>query len=139
MDDYIKIDGGTVVGRITGQLPNKSNGRRVMKFRRRGGRTMTRVAKAAKAVAWVADFITIAKLCNMLGSFAFPQITRLQLTVLVVPENMMRDLDCELLCDALEQAGIIHNDRAIWGKTYKRMPPDKINPRILFELKEYAP
>ena len=66
------------------------------------------------------------------GMVREPLDGKLRLTVRVTPENMRRDLDIELLCDALQTAGLIVNDRLIWEKHVYRETPDKLNPHVWF-------
>jgi len=51
----------------------------------------------------------------------------------VYGESCMRDLDLELLPDALQHAGLINNDRAIRGKFYW-WELEKENTRVVFEV-----
>lgn len=52
----------------------------------------------------------------------------------VYQDSMRRDLDCELLPDALQKAGVIVQDRHIWEKSYLRAGIDPDNPRVEFEI-----
>jgi hypothetical protein len=48
----------------------------------------------------------------------FDEWDRLILTCRIRYPNFLRDLDCELICDVLEKARIIPNDRQIREKHY---------------------
>jgi Holliday junction resolvase RusA-like endonuclease len=126
-EDHIECSSGEVRGVVHGPLPNKSNSRRVVKVR---GRTM--VIKEKAAIAWLKAFDLAAHVpqdCNIFGANA-----RFSLTATVYQANMRRDLDIELLCDALQRSGVIENDRAIWAKHAIR-EIDRDNPRVEFVLR----
>lgn len=67
----------------------------------------------------------------------FSETAKIKLTVHAWYKNKRSDLDCEQICDLLQEANIIHNDNQIVHKEYIRMPEDKINPRAKI-LVEYA-
>jgi hypothetical protein len=52
---------------------------------------------------------------------------------------MRRDLDMELIPDALQKSGVIVNDRHLWIKVVRRMEPDPVNPRVEFRIGSYLP
>lgn len=58
----------------------------------------------------------------------------LAIDVVVYQDSLRRDLDIELLCDALQAAKVLKNDRAIWQKrAWRRI--DKESPRVEFSLR----
>ena len=106
---------------VLGQLPRKSNGRRKTRW---GG-----LIKSQDALDYEVSFI-----------FQIPNELRLHLTdkisltATIYYRSNRSDLSDELLCDCIEKAGIIKNDRQIKEKhLYCRV--DKENPRVEFELK----
>ena len=108
--------------RFEGILPNKSNSRRI--FRAGGGRHF--IPKAPEAIAFVDWF------CREVASRKLPFVMgeRLGISVYITPTDMRRDLDIELLCDALQCAGIVANDRAFWRKRAQRLEPNKHDPHV---------
>lgn len=121
-------NGSAIQGLIHGPLPGKSNSRRLVRF----GKRIASI-KSQDALEWTARFEATAWDLRAKRGFE-PLAGRLYLTVEVYPENMRRDLDIELLCDALQRAGLIKNDRDIWQKSASRKDVDKVNPRVWFEL-----
>jgi Holliday junction resolvase RusA-like endonuclease len=128
-------NGSAIQGLIHGPLPGKSNQRRIIRGKARGikrYRPMISI-KSQDALDWTERFTATAWDLRAKRGFE-PLAGRLYLTVEVYPENMRRDLDIELLCDALQRSGIIKNDRDIWQKSASRKDVDKVNPRVWFEL-----
>jgi Holliday junction resolvase RusA-like endonuclease len=123
---------GAVQGWIPGPLPTKSNQRKFWKF----GKRLVSV-KSDKAQAWLAQFIHAAR--PLVHSRGWePLAGRLYLTAIVTPENMRRDLDVELLCDALQHSGLIKNDRDLWNKSAVRNEPQKDGSGVFFEVGRIA-
>jgi Holliday junction resolvase RusA-like endonuclease len=120
--------GHSLQGLIHGPLPTKSNSRRLV---RRGGRIVS--IKSQEALDWTERFTAAASEIRSTEGFR-PLHGKLYLTVDVYPDSMRRDLDVELLCDALQRAGLIRNDRDLWDKHAVRKPVDKANPRVWFEV-----
>lgn len=56
------------------------------------------------------------------------------LTVYVYYPNRRHDVDAELLCDVLQKAGVIKNDRQIRVKHFDGTILDKNNPRVEWEI-----
>lgn len=137
VDQFVRRTPGAISGVLYGTLPNKSNSRRV--FRLAGGRTI--VSKSAEAI----DFVDRVKQVATYSKVGEPLVGAtsekdflhgvplLYLKTTVYGESFLRDLDVELLCDALQHAGLINNDRAIRGKFYW-WELDKENPRVVFEI-----
>jgi len=132
--DFIQFGEGCVSGCISGPLPNKSNSRRL--FIQRG---RLRSIKEQAALDWLAAFDVAAR-----AGQAPAELSRLtkkeraklrySLTATVYQANLRRDLDIELLCDALQKSGVIANDRAIWDK-HSRREIDRENPRTEFVVR----
>ena len=135
--DKIEWAPGEIRGVIHGGLPNKSNSRRLVPIRGR-----MRSIKAEDALSFLIRFAWAAKAgyqCALKGEQLLHMLrpameTRWSLTATVFQANVRRDLDIELLCDALQKSGVIPNDRAIWEKHAWRKI-DKENPRVEFVLR----
>lgn len=119
---------GAVHGWIPGPLPTKSNQRQIVRF----GRRVASI-KSDAARAWIAQFIHAARPLVHSREWA-PLAGRLYLTAIVTPENLRRDLDVELLCDALQHSGLIRNDRDLWNKSAVRRDPKKDGAGVFFEV-----
>lgn len=129
MTAQIVLEENEIRGLLTGPLPNKSNGRRIVSW---GGHLAS--IKNRKALSFETDFIRSVKASGIGSSNPLFAEKKLKLAVWVWPDSMRRDLDCELLPDCLQKAGLIKNDRAIWEKHYKRIEVDKLHPRIAFVI-----
>jgi Holliday junction resolvase RusA-like endonuclease len=135
--DMIEWAPGEVRGVVHGSLPNKSNSRRL--FMQRG---KLRSIKEQAALDWLARFDVAARAGyqsspkgqQLLHMLAPAMETRWSLAAVVYYPDMRRDLDIELLCDALQKSGVIANDRAIWRKESERRI-DKERPRVEFALR----
>ncbi len=115
-----------IEGCVLGSLPNKSNSRQIVMPR---GSTRPLVIKSPEARAWEKRFNALA-----LGSRPkTPLAGPFKLLAVVYYPDRRRDLDCELLCDALQRSGLIENDRAIERKEYERRI-DHDFPRVEFEV-----
>ncbi len=108
---------------VLGQLPRKSNSRRL--FRNRStGRPI--IIKSAKALNYECSFATqvVGVSKNM-----FQADDKIMLSAQIYYSSRRLDLSDELLCDLLEKTGIIKQDRQIFEKhLYKGL--DKLNPRV---------
>lgn len=112
---------------ISGQLPRKSNSRRFV-INRRTGKPM--VIKSAEALRYEADFLRQVTGPQRLGLSG-----NLSLTAIIYYRSNRSDLSDELLCDLLEKAGVIENDRCIVEKRLtKRI--DKDSPRVEVRIEE---
>lgn len=61
----------------------------------------------------------------------------IKLTAIIYYQSRRSDLSAELLCDLIEKAGIIENDRLIFKKDIeKRIDPK--NPRVIFRLEKFV-
>jgi hypothetical protein len=132
--DKIEWQEGLLSGTIHGPLPNKSNRRRL--FIQRG---RLRSIKEQAALDWLARFDVAARAGQAFGYLSGHTkkeraAIRFSLTATVYYPDMRRDLDIELLCDALQKSGVIANDRAIWRKESERRI-DKEKPRVEFVLR----
>jgi Holliday junction resolvase RusA-like endonuclease len=132
--DKIEWQEGLLRGIIHGPLPNKSNSRRQFVFRGR-----VKSIKAQDALDWLAAFDVAAHAGQApayLSGLSKKEKAKLRysLTATVYQANLRRDLDIELLCDALQKSGVIHNDRAIWEK-HSRREIDRENPRTEFVVR----
>jgi Holliday junction resolvase RusA-like endonuclease len=110
---------------IKGHLALKSNGRRII-FR---GQRRPRSIKSEAALMFAATFAT--QIRRPKEAFAGP----VALFADVWYADKRRDLDISLLQDAIQDAGIIVNDRAIL-EIHARRFIDKMNPRVKFKLVE---
>ena len=126
---------GEIRGVIHGPLPNKSNSRKLVRVR---GRML--FIKEQAAIDWMKAFdVATAASVRFEDEYDFditPEM-RLSLHATVYQKDMLRDLDIELLCDALQKSGVIQNDRAIWEKHAIRKI-DKENPRVEFVLRPFS-
>lgn len=144
----IWLEGDVLRGVIYAALPNKSNSREIgrvavsARARRAGGRRFRPILrKGRKALAFEDLFRQIVRRSKLIdarfdGATNAEQLARgckvLHLKV-HVHGNFVRDVDCELLPDLLQKAGLINNDRAVRAKTY-RWTYRASRPRFEFEL-----
>lgn len=122
----------SISGVLHGVLPNKSNGRRIV----RGMSIKSQLAiDFVECVKCVASYSRFGKRLD--GATNERDWRRgkplLYLKVFVYGESFSRDLDVELLQDALQHAGVLNNDRAIRRKAIW-WDLDKENPRVVFEV-----
>lgn len=139
-----------VRGCLYGALPNKSNSRTIgrvragARCRARGRRRAFRpiIMKDPKALAYEHSFCRLVKrarlgaAARLVGATSSSDLDAgLHLLYLDVHVfgNFKRDLDCELLPDLLQKAGIINNDRALRQKRYRWTFQAKF-PRVEFEV-----
>lgn len=132
--DKIGWQEGLLTGVIHGPLPNKSNRRRL--FIQRG---RLRSIKEEAALDWLAAFDVAAHASQaqlFLSGLSKKERAALRFAIkaTVYQANLRRDLDIELLCDALQKSGVIANDRAIWRKEAVR-EIDRERPRVEFVLR----
>lgn len=114
-------------GQILGELGNKSNNRRAIRMGKR-------IAFIKEPKALMLEKVFMAR--ALMTKRPFILTGKLRLNVFVTPKNMRRDLDCELLPDLLQKAGLIRNDRDIWEKHYQRREPSKDKPLIQWSVTE---
>jgi Holliday junction resolvase RusA-like endonuclease len=132
---YLSKKGIRVDGAIHAVLASKSNSRNVAVVQR-PGRKPQRIPIIEKKAR---EFYQIFKVAAIASGFGRAQSPRppfageWKLLVNVYQENRRRDLDIELLADALQRFGVIENDRHIWEKHCRRFI-DKENPRVEFAL-----
>lgn len=110
---------------ILGNLPRKSNSRRIV-ANRRTGKPM--VIKSADALAYERSFMAQipARLkTGMEGPLA--------LSAVIYYRNPLSDLSDELLCDLIEKSGMIKNDRQFVYKVLTKKI-DRLNPRVEFGI-----
>ena len=111
---------------ITGNLPRKSNQRRIVKVRNR-----PLIIKSKQALAYTESFLTQVPEASklQLGSEQKP----LCLWAHVHYQSNRSDLSVELLKDLLEKAGIVSNDRWIKAE-FLFASIDRDNPRVELAL-----
>jgi len=113
-----------VEGRIHGVLASKSNNRKVIQ--RRGKPLIIQETSAYL----FSDCVAAA--ANAYRDELTPPLQgKLWISATVWQKDLRRDLDIELLCDALQKAGVIKNDRAFFRKESTRQI-DRLNPRVEF-------
>jgi len=110
---------------IYGNLPRKSNSRRVVKHHRT---KKIMVIKSENALNYSKSFVL-----QMLQYKYDLIISPVILTATIFYQSKRSDLSEELLMDLLQECKLIKNDRQIWEKhIYKKI--DKENPRVEFEV-----
>jgi len=109
---------------VEGNLPRKSNGRRIKSF---SGRMAS--IKSEKALAYEQSFY-----CQIARQRpAEPMTGELRLTAVIYYQSNRSDLSDELLADLCEKSGIIINDRQFKVKhLYHHV--DKDRPRVEFKI-----
>ena len=125
---------------VIGPPRTKKNSLRVM--RGKGGRPF--VAQSREACAW--EEIAILQLQAQRARFdarspvPLPWVVPANLRALVYRDRAVGDLGNYLaaVCDALERAGIVANDRLVAGFDGSRLLVDRKNPRVEIELTEMA-
>lgn len=130
--DYFTREGEVVRGVLHGELPTKSNQRRIFR-----GISI----KSQKALDFVERVKLVATYSNfgeqLIGATSMKDMRRgvpfIYLKTIVYGDSLMRDLDVELLCDALQHAGVINNDKALRPK-FSWWVYDPENPRVEFEI-----
>lgn len=117
---------------ILGDLPSMKNSRRLLKNRRTG---KIFSAKSDKAVAYVESFI--AQIPLELRQMAMgSDKTPLRATVSVWHGSHRADLDCNLVYDCLQAAGVIANDRWIIEHHEYKHVTDPKEARVEIEVEE---
>jgi Holliday junction resolvase RusA-like endonuclease len=112
---------------IIGQLPRKSNSRRLV-TNKSTGRAM--FIKSKEALQYEKDFeqqVPRNARVNMEGKLA--------LRCIIYYRSNRSDLSDELLCDMLEKAGVISNDRWIFYKEQAKVI-DKVFPRVELTIEQ---
>ena len=121
----------TVCFTVLSQLPSMKNSRRILKSRRTGKPFS---AKSDEAVKYAEDFILQVPpeyRDLRLGSPVAP----ISATVTVYYQSWRSDLDCALIYDCLQKAGVVANDRFIRvHHEYAEVDPE--NPRVELVLEE---
>ena len=114
---------------VEGNLPRKSNGRRIKFY---GGRMAS--IKSANALAYEQSFYY--QIANQKP--AEPMTGDLVLMAIIFYQSNRSDLSDELLADLCEKSGIIINDRQFKEKhLYHRI--DKKWPRVEFKIEQISP
>lgn len=117
---------------LYGTSQQKGNSRQIVKNKRTGKPMVIKSNKALKATN---DFIS--QLQTQKQSKIITELIRL--TVFFYYPNNRHDLDDSLICDCLQKAGVIKNDRQIVEKVLVKYI-DKDNPRVsllITELQNY--
>jgi hypothetical protein len=136
--DWINIvlttNGPVIEGIIHGVLASKSNSRNVAIVHREGRKPQRIPIIEPAAAAFLKRFDAAARAAGFgkWGTKA-PVDGRFSIRVVVFQKDLRRDLDIELLCDALQKSGVITNDRKIWDKQSRRVV-DRENPRVEFRV-----
>ncbi len=115
---------------LLGQLYSKSNSRQLI-----FSKGKPRIIKNPKAIKCKKEFVMQLK-AQWHGKAPIPQPAHLICTVYY--QSRRSDLDITLLMDAIEEAGVVENDRHIW-KYQATKEIDKDNPRVemeIFEMEE---
>ena len=112
---------------ILGQLPRKSNSRRIVPVK---GSNRYRSIKSQQALDYEVDFnkqLVARQRQNMEGD--------LEIKGTIYYQSKRSDLSEELLFDCLERSGVISNDRAVVHKDiWKKI--DRRNPRVEIEINQ---
>jgi Holliday junction resolvase RusA-like endonuclease len=112
---------------IIGQLPRKSNSRRLV-TNKGTGRAM--FIKSKEALQYEKDFEQQVRQKDRVGMDG-----KLALRCIIYYRSNRSDLSDELLCDMLEKAGVISNDRWIFYKEQGKVI-DKENPRVELTIEQ---
>lgn len=111
----------TVKLKIAGAPPSMKNSRRLVTIR-----GQARFIRSSKALDWEQGaLLQIPK--SKVG--LLPAKTPLRLTATIFYPSLRQDLDDGLLCDVLQRAGVVDNDRYLFEKVLRR-EVDKKNPRV---------
>jgi len=140
MTDYLKLRAGTLRGCIGGPLPSMKNGRRIVSIRARGAMNARPLSiKSAAALAFVGKLERAyweALAGRTIGAADFPLTGRLEIFAICYQRETKgphrKDVDIELLCDALQAAGILADDWDLWTKSARRVIDE--NPRTEFQI-----
>lgn len=108
---------------LHGQLYSKSNSRQFIPGKK-GGRP--RIIKSAKAIKCKKDMVIQLK-AQWGNKAPIPEPVHLRCKVYY--QNRKSDLDISLLMDALQDAGVVENDRHIWSY-HATKDIDRDNPHI---------
>lgn len=117
-------------GVIKGELASLKNSRQMVPRRSRTGKTYMAPIKSEKAAGWLGSALQ-----QVIGKVGLAPITcDVILTATIWYASRRPDLSDELLCDFLQAARIIENDRQIIEKhIFKRL--DKADPRVEIEVR----
>lgn len=116
---------------VNGVLPSMKNQRRQLKNRRTGKMFS---AKSEAAVNYKAEFPFLVPRSAKIGMGSETQFLRLNVNVFY--PDWTHDVDIELLCDCLQFAGVVSNDRWIREKHVYGAQIDPKNPRVEIQLEE---
>lgn len=126
----ITVLDGQLTGLIEGKLPSMKNGREIVYVKSFGGKRRP-ISKKSDACI---DFFNRIMNTPVYGDrLAIPLGGKLQIEATVYYDSLRQDLDIEALCDALQAADLILNDRLLWKKTSERKI-DKERPRVEFKV-----
>ena len=110
---------------IYGNLPRKSNSRRIVRNIRRG---TVRVIKSARALQYRQQFL------SQMGKYKYETTTEdVKLKAIIYYQSRRNDLSGELLMDLLQECGLIKNDRQI-REIHLLGRIDRQKPRVEFEV-----
>lgn len=113
-------------GTIQGTLPSMKNQRQIARAGR-GGRPILIKSKKARAYEQIA-------LRQIPHNVRVNTLHDVALTVYVYYPNRRHDVDIELLCDILQKAGVVKNDRQFRVKHSDGTMYDKLNPRVEWQI-----
>lgn len=118
---------------IDGPPRTKKNSSRILVNRRTGARF---VAPSAAAVGWCRDAAIELLRTRRAAGWTAPLATPQNLAALIYRNRNSGDLDNFLaaICDALQAAGIVANDRLIRGHDGSRLLLDYRRPRVEITL-----
>lgn len=116
----------TLSGVIYGNLPRKSNQRRLVHHNGK-----LRFIKSQKALDYEKSFIAQALYQGSDKTITKP----CELTAIIYYDSKRPDLSDELLCDLLEKVNVIENDRLIFKKILEKRI-DRKNPRVEWVIRE---
>lgn len=116
---------------ILGKPESMKNRRRIFK-NRTTGRAM--LVKSAAALSYEADFLRQVPRSAILGLGSKANLIRL--SVRLFYPDWRSDADCALICDLLQKAGVISNDRWIRVLAIDAREIDAENPRAEIRVEE---
>jgi Holliday junction resolvase RusA-like endonuclease len=112
-------------GTIQGTLPSMKNQRQIARNRKTKAPMLIKSAKARAYVGLALSQILHRERVNCVADVA--------LTAYIYYPDRRHDVDGELLCDILQQAQVVKNDRQIRVKHFEGYI-DKLNPRVEWQI-----
>lgn len=125
-----------ISGTILGILPSMKNSRTIGQIRRK--RSAFRLGHKPYRPILIKSAAARQFVINAMRQINYMQrvgiVVDVSLTVYIYYPNRRHDVDAELLCDVLQKAGVVKNDRQIRVKHFDGTVLDKKNPRIEWEI-----